>query len=324
MDAEIADNGAVLLGSCLTCDAHYKRPVRAVTHAHFDHTLGLSQSVAQCEYVIMTPQTKDIIEIVGGKRLINSPKINLLQYEIPFIYGAERITFYPAHHIIGSAQVLLEGATRIVYTGDFRLREAPIESDILVIEATYGNPHQRRRFKDEVKSALIDLIRKSLKSGAVYVFGYYGKLQEVLEVMHLANLGVPVVMPEKVFKLMKVSEKYGMNFGEYYEATKSNFEPPFIALYHMGAKRWVGRGATRGATSKIYLSGWEFEKPVRKETEREFTVSFSDHADFDELMEYVRLSHPKFVITDNKRVGDAETLASEIRKRFGIKAQPMP
>ncbi len=53
-------------------------------------------------------------------------------------------------------------------------------------------------------------------------------------------------------------------------------------------------------------------------------VAFSDHSDFDGLIEYVRLSKPKLVITDNFRIGHARTLAREIRKRFGISAVALP
>ena len=76
--------------------------------------------------------------------------------------------------------------------------------------------------------------------------------------------------------------------------------------------------------AKVYLTGWEFEKPIRKLSEREFVVAFSDHSDFNGLLKYVELSDPEIVITDNYRVGDAVSLAREIRKRFGIKAIPMP
>ena len=53
-------------------------------------------------------------------------------------------------------------------------------------------------------------------------------------------------------------------------------------------------------------------------------VALSDHSDFDGLMEYVRRSKPKLVITDNFRAGHAGTLAKEIRKRFGVSALALP
>jgi hypothetical protein len=41
-------------------------------------------------------------------------------------------------------------------------------------------------------------------------------------------------------------------------------------------------------------------------------------------MEYVRRSKPKLVITDNFRVGHAETFAKEVRKHLGIPAIALP
>jgi len=62
----------------------------------------------------------------------------------------------------------------------------------------------------------------------------------------------------------------------------------------------------------------------REIADKEYVIALSDHSDFDGLMEYVRRSKPKFVITDNFRIGHAETLAREIRKHFGISAVALP
>jgi putative mRNA 3-end processing factor len=75
---------------------------------------------------------------------------------------------------------------------------------------------------------------------------------------------------------------------------------------------------------RIYVSGWEFDSPTRETADKEYIVALSDHSDFDGLMEYVRRSKPELAITDNFRVGHAETLAKEIRKRFGISAVALP
>jgi putative mRNA 3-end processing factor len=87
----------------------------------------------------------------------------------------------------------------------------------------------------------------------------------------------------------------------------------------MGSRRKVGLGGLR-----IYVSGWEFGSPCREIAENEFVIALSDHSDFDGLMEYVRLSRSKFVITDNFRVGYAETLAKAIEKRLGVSALALP
>jgi hypothetical protein len=76
--------------------------------------------------------------------------------------------------------------------------------------------------------------------------------------------------------------------------------------------------------SKIYLSGWQFDSPVKKVGKDEYNVALSDHSDFEQLIEYVKGSDPSYVITDDFRVGDAKRLAREISKRLGVPARAMP
>ena len=83
MEVEIDQNGAVLLGNNITCDAHHPKPIRVVTHSHFDHIGGLDESIAQCEKVLMTPATRDLLEILKSKKFVDSPKIHCLQYKEP-------------------------------------------------------------------------------------------------------------------------------------------------------------------------------------------------------------------------------------------------
>jgi putative mRNA 3-end processing factor len=71
------------------------------------------------------------------------------------------------------------------------------------------------------------------------------------------------------------------------------------------------------------VSGWEFHTPCRQIGEREHLVALSDHSDFDGLIEYVKRSRAKQVITDNYR-SNGDALAKEIRKRLGVCAVAMP
>jgi len=254
--------------------------------------------------------------------------VETLGYGKTLQHEEERITFFRADHILGAAQVLVEDVegTRIVYTGDFRLEGTPIlDADILVMEATYGNPSCKRAFQKDVKDLLVSLTEEGLKQGPVYVFGYHGKLQEVMQILHEANVKAPFIMPERVFHISKVCEQHGMHLGrlllsEEREAKElMDKKQPCIAFYHMGSKGKVGKDHFR-----IYASGWEFDAPRRQIADDEYVIALSDHSDFDALMEYVRRNKPKLVITDNYRVGHAETLAKEIHKRYGIPTAALP
>ena len=327
--ATITDNGAVILGRSVACDAfEATKPLRVVTHAHADHMTGLRQSLRACEQVLMTRATKDMIDVMKTPLFLMGGSVETLDYGKPMNYGEEAITFFPADHILGAAQILVEDTDRkrIVFTGDFRIDDTPVlESDILVIEATYGSPCCKRSFHGDVKASLVSLVEKGLRQGTVFVFGYHGKLQEVMEILHGAGLNVPFVAPEAVFQISKVCEKHGMRVGKLVSSTEPDAQELLqqnsrcVAFYHMNSQNNVGENSFR-----IIVSGWEFGSAVRQTGIREYSVALSDHSDFNGLLEYVKRSKPEYVITDNFRVSHGETLAKEIRKNLGISATALP
>jgi len=329
MKANITGRGAVLLGKYVACDAfNESMPLRVVTHAHADHMMGLRQSLRTCEKVLMTKATKDLIDVMRGPLFLMGGFVETVDYGKTIQREEERITFFRADHILGAAQVLVEDVegVRIVYTGDFRIDGTPVlDADVLVMEATYGSPSCKRSFGKGVRSLLVSLVEEGLKQGTVYVFGYHGKLQEVMQILYGAGVKAPFVVPERVFHVSKVCERHGMRLGRLMLSVEKEAKEllernaPCIAFYHMMSRRKVGLGGFR-----VYVSGWEFDSGCREIADKEYVIALSDHSDFDGLMEYVRRSKPRFVITDNFRVGHAGTLAREIRRRFGISAVALP
>ena len=327
--ARVTKSGAVLLGDSVACDAHdASRPLRVVTHAHADHLYGLRSSLKRCEKVLMTKATRDLTQTLNGSlKLKDSASIKTLEYGKVLKYKDEKISLLKADHILGAAQVLVEdaGGIRIVWTGDFRLDGTPVvECDVLVVEATYGSPSCRRNFEVDVRELLVSMIEKRLRGGSVYVFGYHGKLQEIMQILRKADVEVPFVMPERVFEVTKVCEKHGMRLGclslstdkDGHELLDGNL--PCVAFYHMNSRQHVGL-----RNARICVSGWEFHSPCRQIGDREHLVALSDHSDFDGLIEYVKRSKAKQVITDNFR-SNGDALAKEINKRLGVSAIAMP
>jgi putative mRNA 3-end processing factor len=327
--AAINSKGAVLLGKHVACDSFADgRPLRVVTHAHYDHLTGLQQSLKQCKVVIMTEATKDLLEVLRGRWSLLKGNIKTLNYREQLAHKDERLTLYFADHILGAAQVLVEDAegARILYTSDFRLPKTPIiEADVLVIEATYGNPMQVRPFENVVEHALVSLVERGLKKGPVYIFGYHGKLQEVMQILRNAKVKVPFIVPQKVFQIARIYEKHGMKLGKYLLYSEDEAQSmlrekdSYVAFYHMNSRRHVGKDSLR-----VFVSGWEFSSPRRQISDNEHIIALSDHSDFKGLLQYVEESEPRLVITDNYRIGAAKTLAKEIEKRLGIPARPLP
>jgi putative mRNA 3-end processing factor len=318
----------VLLGDSVACDAFdADRPLRVVTHAHADHLYGLRRSVKNCEKVLMTPATRDLTETLNPTMKLRSDCVECLEYGKVLEYGEEKISLLRADHILGACQVLVEdkGGIRIAWSGDFRIDNTPVvDCDVLVVEATYGSPSCRRNFDVDVRKLLVSMVEKRLRGGTVYVFGYHGKMQEVMQLLRDADVQVPFVMPERVHEVTKVCERHGMNLGctalstapDGQELLNNNL--PCVAFYHMNQRQHVGL-----RNARICVSGWEFNQPCRQIGEHEYLVALSDHSDFDGLIEYVRRSRAKQVITDNYR-SNGDALAKELCKRLGVHATAMP
>ncbi len=329
MKASVTRRGAIQLGKNVACDAFDEtRPLRVVTHAHADHMIGLPQSLHTCEKVLMTSATKDLIDVMRGSYLLTSGLVETLNYSRTLQYKEDRVTFFKADHILGSAQVLVEDAegNRIVFTGDFRINETPVlDADVLVMEATYGSPSCKRSFGVNIKNLLVSLTQKGLKEGPVYVFGYHGKLQEVMETLYMAGVKVPFLVSEKIFRVSKACERHGIRIGHLLLSDELEARElvrkrsPCVIFCHMNL-----RHKTESTNFRICVTGWEFDSPVRQTAEKEYIVALSDHSDFDGLMEYVRRSKPQLVITDGFRGGHAETLSREIRRRLGIYSVALP
>lgn len=327
--AKVTKNGAVLLGDSVACDAFDEhRPLRIVTHAHADHLGGLRKSLKCCEKVLMTKATRDLVETLDDSLKLRDSVIETVAYGKPISYGGERISLVKADHILGAAQVLVEdaGGIRIAYSGDFRVDDTPVvECDVLVVDATYGCPSFRRSFDVDVRELLVSMVEKRLRGGTVYVFGYYGKLQEIMQLLRDADVAVPFVMPQRVYEVTKVCEQHGMRLGCFSLSTDSAGREllegnlPCVAFYHMNSRGYVGLNNAR-----ICVSGWEFNVPCRQIGDREFLVALSDHSDFDGIIDYVKRSRAKKVVTDNYRGNHGAVLAKEIHKRLGVSAVAMP
>ncbi|WP_312797912.1 MBL fold metallo-hydrolase, partial [Tianweitania sp.] len=118
------------------------RPVaRAlITHGHADHARPGNTAV------LATQQTLDIMAIRYGAAFAQSSQA--AEWGKPISFGDCTVTFHPAGHVLGSAQIAVEcGGLRIVASGDYKRRHDPscqafelVPCDIFITEATFGLP----------------------------------------------------------------------------------------------------------------------------------------------------------------------------------------
>lgn len=318
-------NGAIVVGKSFTIDGFAEKPVRIVTHAHSDHLHGLEESIRYSKHVLASPITLDLIEALG---YINSdllPFFKLksipLNYHQVYVYEDEEVEFYDADHIPGSVQVLIrlkDKKLMIGYTGDFKLTsktEIMKNLNVLIIEATYGNPYYNRPFKESVPQILLDLVIEGLcKYKRVYIYAYHGKIQETMSILRTGGIDAPFVLPDRAYRVAKIlEEKHGYNYGRYFKEKNAVFnKEKYIVFKHFNSakdRRLDGKGL------HIVLTGRLTHEPFMKVDEYTYVVSLSDHADFNDLVKYVEYSNPELVIVDGSRQGESGALKNTLLEK---------
>ena len=134
----------VAAGLCCKPGGFHIDPVRPVeraviTHGHSDHARAGHGAV------LATQETLDMMRLRYGDNFARSTQA--IAYGEELRVGDVRIKFHPAGHVLGSAQVRLEGREGVwVVSGDYK-RAAdptcepfePVRCDTFITESTFGS-----------------------------------------------------------------------------------------------------------------------------------------------------------------------------------------
>lgn len=303
-------NGIHLPGCDVWFDSLKSRSFGVVTHAHSDHA-------AWHEKTILTSPTAALMRARRGYR---NKTIHETPFFHPYEHSSARITLIPAGHVLGSAQVLLECETgTILYTGDFKLRKSltseqatAVHADTLVMECTFGRPRYRFPTNAEIQGQIITFCHNALNDGHVPILLAYsiGKSQELLAM--LKSAGLKVVLHAMVFKMAQIYERFGISFAEFEEYDGTN-HAGCVLIYPPNIRDQL---AHIPKIKVAIASGWAMDKGAIYRYRCDSAFPLSDHADYDELVEYVRQVSPKRVYTVH---GFVEEFARDLR-RLGIEA----
>jgi putative mRNA 3-end processing factor len=326
----VSELGAILLTEDIVADGfHAGARVRVVTHVHSDHLEGFSRSVRLASFIAATPLTMDLLEAMGYR--VPPSKRLPVSYGVKVSFDGAIVKLVRARHIPGSASVLVEAEEGSVgYTGDFKLPGTDILRgvDVLVIDATYGLPEHVRPWQEEVEYILADLVLEQLRLGKpVTVYAYNGKIEEVMVVLREHGVSAPYLVTGRHARVLRVLERHGYDFGDIVvEGSPEGIEVErsgwYVRFRHYRSW-WAGNGGRAGV--HVLLTGWEFSGPYRWVSDRRVIVSFSDHADFRQLVEYVREARPRRVVVDAYRGGTAaRVFAAYLRRKLDIPAEAQP
>ena len=304
--------------------AHIDPPVpreRAIiTHGHSDHARAGHGAV------LATPDTIAIMKARYGEDCAG--RFQALDFGVPLQVGAVTITFYPAGHILGSAQVLLEHeGQRIVVTGDYkrlpdRTAQAfePVRCDLLVTEATFGLPVFQH--PDPVRE-MARLVRSmAAEPTRAHVVGSYalGKAQRVISLLRAAGHDGPVYLHGAMVRLCALYEERGIALGELRTATDASPAELKGAVVIAPPSALKDRWSRRLPDPVLAVaSGWMTVKQRARQSGVELPLVISDHADWAELTRTIHESGAEMVWVTH---GREDALVHYCRTN-GIAAEPL-
>lgn len=312
---DFSGNGGIYLPAAgVWLDAHAARPLSLVSHAHSDH-------VRPHDTIVATPPTLDLI----AERYRRTGRSIARRFGEPFVHGRLRFTFYPAGHVLGSAQVLVEdGRTRLLYSGDVRLRPSPAcepaevpRADILITESTFGRPKWVFPAQEAIEQGIARFCERAFAAGETPVLFAYslGKAQEAL--LLLDKLGVPVAAHDAILRINAIYARHGVEL-----PACAPFEPPLppgVALVCPPQTRKAAKFAALGPCRTAILSGWALERSAQFRYRCDAGFPLSDHCGYDDLLRYVEMTGAREVYTVH---GSTREFAEDLQQR-GVQAYPL-
>lgn len=324
---DISCNGAIKLGHDVTCDGFVNGyAYRVQTHIHDDHMTYFDRSKG-FQKIIMSEATRSLLELRHGDMPYRT---NIISLPINGTYrdvGIE-IELKSSSHMLGAVQVAVttEEGYRLGYSGDFSWPlEDVIKVESLVVDSTYGSPDSVRRYSQEDANNIFrEIVVKKIKSGPIIIRAHRGTLHRALELLE-GLVQYPIITGRKKIDEAKVYEKYGYCFCPLMELGSPDVrrlrkEGPYVELHYIGDQMLFDRGdITIINLTAFWVHG---DYPFLELSDSSYQIAISDHADFNETLEYIRVTGAKYVLTDSMHGNHAPELAIAITSKLGIKAKP--
>lgn len=266
-----------------------------VTHAHADHTYRGNQ-------FYLVPKEGERLSRV---RLGEDAKISTMPYgEITTMNGV-KVSFHPAGHVLGSAQIRVEYKGEVwVVSGDYKLMPdatcAPFEHvrcHHFITEATFGLPIYRWQPTEQIFEQINEWWLKNRERGKTSVLFAYalGKSQRILNGID-RTIG-NIYTHGAIERLVQAYRESGIDLPEtkYVGAIekKSDFAGSLVmATPSSAGSTWLRRF---GNHSTGFASGWMMIRGKRKQKAVDRGFVLSDHADWTELQTAICASEAETV-----------------------------
>ncbi len=261
-----------------------------ISHGHSDHARGCHGKA------IGTLTTLRFYHMrLGLEDGQQEPTLIPLEFGETMEWNGAALTAFPASHILGAAQLLVEyQGERLVYTGDIKLRPPlcgettePVACNRLIIESTFGLPIYQLLTREEAAAKIVRFARTCLTDKIIPAFVGYplGRGQEIVHV--LCQAGIQTSVHGAIAKFIPSYEERGYSFPgwEPYDAKATAGRALVVVPTHGSVLEASGKNIRMA-----YVSGWAAIDNARARSGAEELIPYSDHADFHELLQLVQHS----------------------------------
>ncbi|MFO1142338.1 MAG: ligase-associated DNA damage response exonuclease [Amaricoccus sp.] len=261
-------------------------PRALVTHAHSDHARAGHGAV------LATAETLDIMALRMGNGFAGSTRAAAYGARIPL--GGTTVSFHPAGHVLGSAQIAVEvPGLRIVAAGDYKRTPdptcapfEPVPCDVFITEATFGLPVFHH--PDPVAEAGRLLQSLAQFPDRTHLVGVYalGKAQRLIALLRAAGHDGPIFLHGALRRLCDYYAARGIPLGDLPDATVAKGRARDLAgqIVLGPPSAFAGPWVRRFADPLVaFASGWMQVRARARQRGVELPLIVSDHCDWPEL-----------------------------------------
>jgi putative mRNA 3-end processing factor len=295
------------------------RPVRKalITHGHADHSRPGHQ------HYLAHRQS----EFIMRQRLGQDIKIETISYNKSISINGVKVSFHPAGHIPGSSQIRLQYKGQIsVVSGDYKLEDDGLSTPFeavkcheLVTETTFGLPIYKWKPQSETFNEINQWWKQNQDEGKTSVIFAYalGKAQRIMK--NVDNSIGRIYTHGAVENATNALRKTGLDLPDTIKITnevpKKDYQGSLVITTPASiGTSWMKKLAPY---STGIASGWMMLRGTRRRKAADRGFVLSDHADWNGLLEAVKLSEAETVYSTH---GYSNVFTKYLKEEEGLNA----
>jgi putative mRNA 3-end processing factor len=290
-----------------------------ITHAHSDHARSGSQT-----YMAIRDS-----EGILRKRLGNQMNFHGVEYGEKIKLGKTWVSFHPAGHVLGSAQIRIEHRDQVwVISGDYKRCHDPtcapfevVPCDVLITEATFGLPIYSWDSGAETCHCIYDWWQSDPSRASILFCYAFGKAQRILsELTQFTDR--PVYVHGAIQTLNDVYREIGISMLQTIPTSEMPRNHKYIGDLVLSPpsghrSSWMKRF---DHPQTAFASGWMAIRGARRRRGYERGFVLSDHADWQGLVTTVHQTGAKTIYVTH---GQTDTLARYLNETLQVNALPL-